>query len=110
MRQPIVTTVACMLATTLLAAQLPPDVQVDRLWLRVERQIGNEEYWSALASLEEILNLQAEHEVAVPKLFWFSHALASHRAGLHTQAAESATRCKVGRWGWGALPGGPRAA
>ena len=91
MRLPIVAAATCMLAAALLAAQLPPDVHVDRLWLRAERQIDNEEYWSALASLEEILELQTEHEVATPESFWFSHAVASHRAGLHTQAAASAT-------------------
>ena len=79
-------------ASAVLAAQLPPDVQADRLWLRAERHIGNGEYWSALASLDEILGLQAEHDVAIPESFWFSHAVASHRAGLHSQAAASATR------------------
>lgn len=73
-------------------AQLPPDVQVDRLWLRVERQIGDGEYWPALASLDEILELQTEHGLALPDAFWFSHARASHEAGLHWQAAASATR------------------
>ncbi len=74
------------------AAQLPPDVQVDRLWLRAERQIGEGEYWSALASLGEILELQTEHGVALPDAFWFSHGRASHQAGLHRQAAASVTR------------------
>ena len=74
------------------AAQLPPDVQVDRLWLRAERQIGEGEYWSALASLGEILELQAEHGLALPDAFWFSHGRASHEAGLHRQAATSVTR------------------
>lgn len=92
MRKAVVTVAALLPAAALFTAQLPPDVQVDRLWLRAERQIDNEEYWSALASLEEILDLQAEHGIAVPDSFWFSHALASHRAGLHTQAAASATR------------------
>ena len=92
MRRSIANATAFLLATTLLAAQLPPDVQVDRLWLRAERQIDNEEYWSGLASLEEILELQAEHDLAIPESFWFSHAVASHHAGLHTQAAASATR------------------
>ena len=74
------------------AAQLPPDVQIDRLWLRAERQIGNGEYWLALASLNEILELQTQHELAIPDAFWFSHAAASHEAGLHEQAVASATR------------------
>ncbi len=74
------------------AAQLPPEVQVDRLWLRAERQIGIGEHWSALGSLEEILDLRTEHDLAIPESFWFSHAVASHRAGLYTQAAASATR------------------
>ena len=92
---------ALALALTLLGAQLPPDVQVDRLWLRAERQTGNDEYWRALQSLDEILDLQTEHDVAIPESFWFSHAVASHRAGLPTQAAASATRYveSVGRNG-----------
>lgn len=92
MRESIVATAGCLLASALLAAQLSPDVQADRLWLRAERQIANEEYWSALVSLDEILDLQAEHEVTLPESFWFSHAVASYRAGLHSHAAASATR------------------
>ena len=80
------------LAAALLAAQLPPDVQVDRLWLRAERQIESGEYLSALTSLDEILDLQTEHDVATPESFWFSHAVASHEASLHRQAAASAIR------------------
>lgn len=90
---------ACTLATCLalalvtsLAAQLPPDVQADRLLLRAERQIGNGEYWPALASLDELLSLQAEHDLAIPESFWFNHAVASRGAGLYAQAAASATR------------------
>lgn len=66
------TLVVCLVApsaATILAAQLPPDVQADRLWLRAERQIGNGEYPSALASLDEMLSLQVEHDVALPESF-----------------------------------------
>ena len=80
------------LAAALLAAQLPPDVQVDRLWLRAERQVESGEYLSALTSLDEILDLQTEHDVATPESFWFKHAVASHEASLHRQAAASAIR------------------
>ena len=83
---------ALTLAAPGLWAQLPPDIQVDRLSLRAERQIGNEEYSSALESLNEILRLQAEHDLALPESFWFRHAVASHKAGLYAQAVESATR------------------
>ncbi len=37
-------------------------------------------------------SLQTEHGIAIPESFWFSHATASHRAGLHAQAAASAMR------------------
>lgn len=81
-----------LLAATPATAQLPPEAQVDRLRLRAERQIGNEEYSSALSSLEEILNLQTQQDVMLPMSFWFSHAVASHEAGLHAQASASAVR------------------
>ena len=89
-----ISAIACALALTApeLPAQLPPDVQVDRLSLRAERQIGSEEYGSALESLDEILRLQAEHDLTLPESFWFRHAVASNKAGLFAQAAESATR------------------
>lgn len=89
-----ISAIACALALTApeLPAQLPPDVQVDRLSLRAERQIGSEEYGSALESLDEILRLQAEHDLTLPESFWFRHAVASNKAGLYVQAAESATR------------------
>ena len=88
----LATCFALALAAVLPAAQLPPDVQVDRLWQRAERQIGNEEYWSALGSLDEILDLQTEHDVVIPESFWFSQAVASHQAGLLAQAVSSVTR------------------
>ena len=77
---------------TVAAAQLPPDIMADRLLVQAERQIGNGDYAAAVATLDRILALQAEHGLEIPGAFWFKHAQVSLEAGLHSQAVESATR------------------
>ncbi|MYH25021.1 MAG: formylglycine-generating enzyme family protein [Holophagales bacterium] len=77
---------------------MPPEVQVDRLWFRAERQIDSGAYRPALESLEEILSLEAQHDVPVPKEFLFKHAVALHETGFHVKATDSATKY-LNRWG-----------
>ena len=77
------------------SAELPPAIQADRHLMQAERQIGDGDYAAALASLDRILALQAEHEVAIPDAFWFKHGQVSQEAGLHAQAVESVTRYLV---------------
>ena len=72
--------------------ELAPDVQADRLFLRAERHLAAEEYYSALGALDGLLRLQAAHELELPEAFWFRHAVASLNAGDHQQAAESVTQ------------------
>ena len=78
------------------SAELPPAIQADRHLMHAERQIGDGDYAAALASLDRILALQAEHDLAIPDAFWFTHGQVSQEAGLHAQAVESVTRYLVG--------------
>lgn len=73
-------------------AQLPPDIQADRYLIGAERHIGNGDYTAAKAALDRILELQAEHDLALPEAFWFKYAQVSHQAGDHAEAVESLTR------------------
>ena len=77
------------------SAELPPAIQADRYLIQAERQIGDGDYAAALASLDRILALQAEHDLAIPDTFWFKHGQVSHEAGRHAQAVESVTRYLV---------------
>ena len=74
------------------SAELPPAIQADRHLMRAESQIGEGDYAAALASLDEILALHAEHNLEIPEAFWFKHGQVSQEAGLHAQAVESVTR------------------
>ena len=77
------------------SAELPPAIQADRHLMQAERQIGDGDYAAALASLDRILALQAEHDLEIPDAFWFKRGQVSHEAGLHAQAVESVTRYLV---------------
>ena len=74
------------------AADLPPEIQADRLLLQAEREIGEESFVEAFATLERILALQAEHGLEIPVAFWFKHSHVAHEAGLQTEAGKSANR------------------
>ena len=95
---PRVVALALVLAVMALparSAELPPAIQADRHLMQAERQIADGDYAAALASLDGILALQAEHDLAIPEAFWFKHAQVSQEAGLHAQAVESVTRYLV---------------
>ena len=85
-----------VLAATFLAtpglAQLPPEMEFDRLLLRAERYAENGEYASMAAVLDEALALAEEHGFGVPVDFWFRRARASFRAEDYQKALESVTR------------------
>ena len=74
--------VATGAGTVQLAAQeLPPAIQADRLLLQAEQQIQAQEYDAALATLNRILELQAQYDLEVPAPFWFNHARVAMQAG-----------------------------
>ena len=77
---------------TVSTAQLPPSIEADRLLVRAERQINEQDYTSALSTLEQILQLQDEHQLQIPVAFWFKHAEVSLEAGYPDQAISSVNR------------------
>ena len=79
-------------ASSVAAQELPPDIQADRFLLEAERQISNGDFAAALAALERIVALQAEHDLEVPPVFWFRHAQVAMETGLYEEARASATR------------------
>ena len=75
-----------------LGAELPPEIQADRLLVRAEREARDGDNWSAVESLDSALALYEEHGIAVPSDFWFRYGDVSHRAGLHAAAVEAVAR------------------
>ncbi len=84
--------VACVFVSSMALGQLPPEVELDRLLVRADREIGKGEFTSAIGALEQVLELQTEHHLEVPTAFWFMYAQAAFRSGLYAQAVETATR------------------
>ena len=80
------------LASAPAEAQLPPAIQADRLLVRAEREIQERDYAAAAATLEQIVELQAEHGLEVPEAYWFKRGQVAQEAGLYQRAMESATR------------------
>ena len=77
------------------AAELPPEIQADRYLVQAERQLRAGDHDAAVATLDKIIALQADHGLAIPPAFWFKYAQASQEAGRFEQAIESAMRYLV---------------
>ena len=75
-----------------LAAQLPPAIQADRFLVQAEREIKDGNYVAAAAALEQIVELQGEHELEMPAAFWFKRAQVAQEAGFFERAIESVIR------------------
>ena len=85
-------TLLVFLASAPAVAQLPPAIQADRLLVRAEREIQEGDYVAAVATLEQIVEMQDEHGLEVPQAFWFKRGQVAQEAGLYQRAVESATR------------------
>ena len=72
--------------------ELPPAIQVDRYLLQAAAFTRDGDARAALAALDRILELQAEHGVEIPEAFWFRHAQAALAAGNAEMAVTSAVR------------------
>ena len=63
------------------ATQLPPEIQVDRHLLRVERLLAADDPAGALEAMHEILALQEEHDLVLQDDFNFQYAQVAYAAG-----------------------------
>ena len=68
------------------AAQLPPEIMVDRHLVRVDRHLAADDPGAALEAMNEILALQAEHDLDLGPDFPFRYARVAFAAG-RTQTA-----------------------
>ena len=71
--------------------QLPPDIQADRYLLVAERAIQEQDFEAAKAAMDEILELQAQHDLELPEEFLFRYAEVLARLDLHDEAIEAVT-------------------
>ena len=74
------------------AQELPPEIQADRFLLEADRQIGNGDFGAALAALDRILALQADHDLEIPAVFWSRRAQVLLETGQFAYAIAAATR------------------
>ncbi len=97
----IVAALGIILASDSRPAELPPEIQVDRLLIQAERQSASGEHVSAVSTLQRALGVYEEHDLEIPADFWFLQAGAQQRAGLQERAIEAVTRYlqKAGREG-----------
>ena len=93
---PIITLTVSILFTLLgmpaAAQELPPEIQMDRYMLQVDRQIGNAQFAAALRTLELIVELQDAHGLELAESFWLKRAEVAMGAGDYADAIASATR------------------
>lgn len=73
-------------------AQLPPAIQADSFLVQAELELGSGDPAAAVATLDRIVRLQADHGLDIPEVFWFRRAQAGYAAGLHDLAIESSVR------------------
>ena len=71
------------------AAQLPPEILVDRHLVRVDRLLADDDYGAALAVMDEIVALQQQHDLLLPEEFHFRYAEVALAAGLAESALAS---------------------
>ena len=81
-----------LIAGESIAQELPPEMQVDRLLIQAEHEIGDGDHWSAVFTFERILAVCEEHGLEIPTEFWFRQAGVVQDAGLHERAVEASTR------------------
>ena len=74
------------------AQQLPPPIEADRLLLLAEQQMLDEDFSAALSSLDQILELATEYDLELPEPFWFNHARVALEARRPQEARASAIR------------------
>ena len=74
---------------TAAAAQLPPDMMVDRYLVQVERLVEEKDHESARGVLYKIVALQKEHDLTLPGEFHFRYAQVALSTGSLNVAKDS---------------------
>ena len=77
---------------TVVEAQLPPDIMVDRHLVQVERLLTQKDHASALDVMKKIIALQQEHNLTLPDEFHFKYAQVAFLAGLTEGAIDSVNK------------------
>ena len=77
---------------TAAAAQLPPEVLVDKYLLQAQMLIEEEDYKGALEAMDQIVALQQEHDLTLPEVFSFHYAQTALAAGSVQAAIDSVNR------------------
>ncbi|MCY3681560.1 MAG: ankyrin repeat domain-containing protein [Gemmatimonadetes bacterium] len=77
---------------TIVSAQLPPEIRVDAYLLQAEQSIRGGDHNRARDAMQNIRNLQKEHELDLPNEFHFRYAKAADAVDLPEQALESVLR------------------
>ena len=80
-----------LLPAVVAAMQLPPEIQADRHLVRAERAIDEQDFLSAKAAMDAILELQAQHGLELPAQFSFRYAEVLERLGLYDEAVDHVT-------------------
>lgn len=75
------------------AAQLPPEIQVDRYLLRAERLMEAKDPKGALELIGKIIALQKEHGLTLPNEFHFKHAKVAMSAASVQQSLDAVNTC-----------------
>ena len=74
---------------TVVAAQLPPEITVDRYLLQPEELMAEKDQEAALEVMNKIVALQGEHDLTLPGEFHFQYAQVAFSAGSIKVALES---------------------
>ena len=74
---------------TIVSAQLPPEVEVDRYLLRAERLIAAKDHKGVRDIMFKIVELQREHDLELPAGFYFKYAQAALSTGSIEAAIDS---------------------
>ena len=81
---------------TVAAAQLPPEIVVDRYLLRADRLMEAKDPKGALEVMGEIVALQKEHGLTLPEEFHFKYAKVALSAGLVQDAIDTVNKYLLG--------------
>ena len=80
---------ACLTAA---AAQLPPEVLVDKYLLQAQMLSEEKDYKGALEAMDRIVALQREHNLTLPEVFSFQYAQTALAGGAVQAAIDAANR------------------